>query len=57
MGETTGKVKLKYGTATKIATRLGLSVPHVTLVLRGHRKPGRKLARAIQREIEKQQAA
>lgn len=49
------KVKLEYGSATRIAKKVKVSVAHVTLVLKGERKPGPRLARAIQREVEKQQ--
>lgn len=48
--------KLKHGTATKIARRLKLSIPHVSLVIRGHRQGSKKLHRAIERERQKQQA-
>lgn len=57
MGVRIVNVKLKRGSATKIAKRLKLSVPHVTLVLRGEREAGPKLAAAIQREADKQSAA
>lgn len=46
--------KLRHGTATKIAKRLKLSIPHVSLVIRGQRIGSKKLHRAIQREREKQ---
>jgi hypothetical protein len=49
--------KLKHGTATKIARRLKLSIPHVTLVARGLRPGSKKLLRAIERERQKQAKA
>lgn len=54
MNTITEPVKLKRGTAAKIARRLKLSVTHVSLVAKAERKGSDKLNRAILREREKQ---
>lgn len=53
----TAPFKLKHGTLSKIARRFGVSVQHVSLIVKGER-PGRpNLMAAIEREIQKQRAA
>ena len=56
MNAETETVKLKRGTAVKIAAKLGLSVTHVSLAIKGERQPGPKLAREIEKERQKQAA-
>ncbi len=57
MGVKIKNIKLRRGTATRIAEKLELSVPHVSLVLRGKREAGEALAAEIYREAAKQSKA
>lgn len=57
MNATAEPVKLKRGTAAKIARKLDLSVTHVSLVIKGERVGSAKLTREIERECLKQRAS
>lgn len=54
MAESEGTVKLKRGTAVKIARKLQLSVNHVSKSIKGERIPGAELAREIEKERQRQ---
>lgn len=45
--------KLKRGAQTRIARRLKLDLSHVGRVIKGERKGGPKLMKAIEREAQK----
>lgn len=47
--------KLKRGAQSRIARRLKLDLSHVGRVIKGERKGGPKLMRAIEREAQKYQ--
>ena len=53
----TEPVKLKHGTATKIARRFKCSVQHVSQISKGKRNGRPTLVAAIEREAQKQKAA
>ncbi len=50
MSQSTVNVKLKRGTAAKLARRFKVSEPHISLILKNKRVGRASLMRAIERE-------
>lgn len=55
MGHNTPPVKLKHGTMTRVARRYGVTVAHVSMILKGQRVGRPSLMAALEREAEKQE--